>query len=102
MNHVSQHYTDVLADLLVKQQIPDVWVKEISIKLDFGEINEDISLDDSPTLGEPFKSVCQIIADNGSRYFSVFYGRCQPHCAQKEWRSLRESCSPSAAETTAR
>lgn len=90
MNYIARRYTCLLAELLVKQRLPDTWVKDVSITLDFDTIAEATQLLDSPTLGEPFKCLCQIVDDNGHLYSSVIYGRCLPHSAVRELRSPRE------------
>lgn len=90
LNNIARRYTSLLAELLVKQQIPEFWVKEVSITLDFDVIAEAPRLFDSPTLGEPFKCLCQIVDDNSHLYSSVIYGRCLPHSAARELRSPRE------------
>lgn len=90
MNHIARRYTSLLAELLVIQRLPDSWVKDVSITVDFDTPVEDTQLHDIPTLGEPFKCLCQIVDDNGRIYSSIIYGRCQPHSAARELRSLRE------------
>lgn len=90
LDHIARHYTCLLTDLLVKQRIPESWVKDVSIMLGFDILAESTQLHDSSTLGEPFKCRCQIIDDNGNLYSSAIYGRCLPHSAVRELRSPRE------------
>ncbi len=89
MNYIARCYMCMFADLLRKQQLPDSWVREVSITIDFDTIAEDAQLPGCPALGEPFKCVCQIIDDNGRFYSSIIYGRCLPHSTVRELRSTR-------------
>lgn len=90
LDHIARYYTYLLTDLLVKQRIPESWVKDVSIMLDFDTLAEPTQSHDSSTLGEPFKCRCQIIDDNGNLYSSAIYGRCLPHSTVRELRSPRE------------
>ncbi|WBM72573.1 hypothetical protein OH773_10200 [Buttiauxella sp. WJP83] len=90
MNHIARRYTSLLAELLMIQRLPDSWVKDVIITVDFDTPVEATQLHDIPTVGEPFKCLCQIVDDNGRLYSSAIYGRCQPHSTAKELRSLRE------------
>ncbi len=58
----------MLADLLRKLQLPESWVGDVSITIDFNTIAEDAQLQDCPALGEPFKCLCKIIDDYGRLY----------------------------------
>lgn len=89
IDHITQHYTSVLTDLMMIQKLPKSWVNGVRITLDFDPAVEDAQLYDSPTSGEPFTSLCQIEDDNGRHYSSLICGRCKPHSAVRELRSLR-------------
>ncbi|WP_146001003.1 hypothetical protein [Chimaeribacter californicus] len=90
IDNIAWRYTYMLADLLAKQQIPDAWVKEVSITIDFDTIDEAAQSVDSTVPGKSFKCLCQIIDDNGCFYSSVIYGRCLPHSTARELRSTRQ------------
>lgn len=89
--YIVYHYTGMLEDLLRKQQIPDFWVNEANIMLDFGANVENTWLHECSTSGEPFQCCCQITDDTGRSYSSIIGGRCLPHSAMKELKSTRKS-----------
>lgn len=89
-HYVVLHYAAMLARLLRKQQIPDFWISEASITIDFNVNAEHEHLNECSTSGEPFKCHCQIIDDTGRSYSSVVYGRCQAHSSVKELKSTRK------------
>ncbi|CNB66187.1 Uncharacterised protein [Yersinia intermedia] len=89
-HYVVLHYAAMLARLLRKQQIPDFWISEASITIDFNVNAEHEHLNKCSTSGEPFKCHCQIIDDTGRSYSSVVYGRCQAHSPVKELKSTRK------------
>ncbi|OJT44602.1 hypothetical protein BSR04_04670 [Serratia plymuthica] len=89
INYIEQCYTCMLAGLLGKQRLPDSWVRDVSIIIDFDAIVEDSQLHNYPALGEPFKCYCQITDDNGRLYSSIIYGRCRPHSKVIELQSTR-------------
>ena len=89
-NYIVRHYTGMLGHLLRKQQIPDIWVGEASITIDFNVNAKHAQLHECSTLGDPFQGCCRIIDDTGRRYSSIIYGRCLPHSAVKELKSNRE------------
>ncbi|HGY8407389.1 TPA: hypothetical protein ACNTEZ_005223, partial [Escherichia coli] len=74
-----------------KQQIPDFWVNEASIMLDFGANVGNTWLHECSTLGEPFQCCCQITDDTGRNYSSIIGGLCLPHSVMKELKSTRKS-----------
>ncbi|NDO83851.1 hypothetical protein CJP72_24870 [Citrobacter sp. NCU1] len=76
LNDIARRYTSLLAELLVKQQLPETWVKAVCITLDFDVIADTAQLYDSPTQGEPFKRLGQRVEDNGQRLFSLICDRC--------------------------
>ncbi|NIY47533.1 hypothetical protein [Cedecea colo] len=89
INDIAQRYTVILADLLRKQHLPNSWVSNVSITVDFFAIVAGSQLSTYPASGTPFKCLCQIIDDNGWLYTSISYGRCKPHSAVRELRSSR-------------
>lgn len=90
-NYIVRHYANMLGELLRKQKIPEVWVRVVSITIDFNVNAKEVQLHEYPASGEPFQCCCQIIDDAGRRYCSIIYGRCQPHSAAKELKSGRSS-----------
>lgn len=88
IHYVEIRYAAMLGRLLKKQQIPDVWVSEASITLDFNVNVKHEQLNKCSTSGEPFQCCCQIIDDTGRGYSSVFYGRSQVHSSVKELKRL--------------
>ncbi|HID4130035.1 TPA: hypothetical protein ACXE8V_000314 [Pluralibacter gergoviae] len=90
-NYIVRQYTDMLANLLRKQKMPDFWVSEAGIMIDFNANAESAWLHERATVGEPFQCHCQIIDDIGRSYSSVIGGRCLPHSAMKEIRSTRKT-----------
>lgn len=88
-SYIVYHYTGMLKNLLRKQQLPDFWVREASITIDFDANTENAWLYECSTLGELFQCRCQIMDDIGRRYFSIIYGRCLPHSVVNELRSTR-------------
>lgn len=88
IHYVELHYADMLERLLRKQQIPDTWVSEASITLDFNVNAKNEQLNKCSTSGEPFQCCCQIIDDTGRGYSSVVYGRSQVHSSVKELKRL--------------
>lgn len=89
-HYVVLHYAGMLGHLLSKQQIPDIWVSEASITIDFNINAKHRQLNECSTSGEPFQCCCQIIDDTGRCYSSVVYGRCQAHSSVKELKSTRK------------
>ena len=89
-HYVALHYATMLAHLLRKQLIPDFWISEASITIDFNVNAELEHLNECSTSGEPFKCHCQIIDDNGRSYSSVVYGRCNAHSPLKGLKSTRK------------
>lgn len=89
INDIAQRYTVILADLLRKQRLPNSWVSNVSITVDFFAIVEEAQLSTYPVSGTSFKCLCQITDDNGRLYASKSYGRCKPHSAARELRSSR-------------
>ncbi|WP_152562854.1 MULTISPECIES: hypothetical protein [unclassified Serratia (in: enterobacteria)] len=89
-NDIVRHYAGRLEHLLRKQQIPDFWVSEASITIDFNVNAKHAQSYECSTSGEPFQCCCQIIDDTDRRYSSIIYGRCQPHSAVKELKSTRK------------
>lgn len=90
-SYIVHYYTDMLENLLRKQQIPDFWVSEAIIMIDFNTNAESARLHECLTLGEPFQCRCQIMDDTGRYYSSIIHGRCLPHSIVKELRSTRKS-----------
>ncbi|MEO3738791.1 hypothetical protein [Kosakonia sp. WA-90] len=90
LSFITHHYADMLESLLIKQQVPERWVKEASITIDFNADAEHIQLHECLTAGEPFQCSCQIIDDNFRNYSSIIYGLCAPHSAAKELKSTRK------------
>ena len=88
IHYVELHYAAMLGHLLRKQQIPDIWVSEASITLDFNVNAKHEQLNKCSTSGEPFQCCCQIIDDTGRGYSSVVYGRSQVHSSVKELKRL--------------
>lgn len=89
INDIGHRYTVMLADLLLKQQLPDSWVKDAGIVIDFYTKDEAAQSGEHLTSGDPFKCLCQITDDRGRDYSSIIYGRCLPHSARRELRSNR-------------
>ncbi|HFF9830066.1 hypothetical protein V6307_05025 [Serratia marcescens] len=89
-HYVELHYVGMLGHLLRKQQIPDIWVSEASITLDFNVNAKHEQLNKCSTVGEPFQCRCQIIDDTGRCYSSVVYGRSQVHSSVKELKRLEK------------
>ncbi|MCM7587874.1 hypothetical protein M8S10_03460 [Enterobacter chuandaensis] len=89
-HYVVLHYSAMLAHLLRKQLIPDLWISEASITIDFNVNAEHKHLNECSTSGEPFKCHCQIIDDIGRSYSSVVYGRCRAHSSVQELKSTRK------------
>lgn len=87
-HYVELHYAAMLNHLLRRQQIPDIWVSEASITLDFNVNAKHEQLNKCSSSGEPFKCCCQIIDDAGRGYSSVVYGRSQVHSSVKELKRL--------------
>lgn len=88
IHYVELHYAVMLESLLRKQQIPDTWVSEASITLDFNVNAKNEQLNKCSTSGEPFQCCCHIIDDTGRGYSSVVYGRSQVHSPVKELKRL--------------
>lgn len=89
-NYIVRHYVNMLGELLRKQRIPEIWVREVSITIDFKVNAKHVQLHEYPASGEPFQCCCQIIDDVGRRYCSIIYGRCRPHSAERELKSGRK------------
>jgi len=89
-NYIVWHYSNKLESLLKKQQIPDCWVHKVSITIDFSVNAKHEQLRDYSISGEPFQCCCKIIDDTGRVYTSISYGRCQPHSAVNELKSVRK------------
>lgn len=53
-HYVALHYATMLAHLLRKQLIPDFWISEASITIDFNVNAEHEHLNECSTSGEPF------------------------------------------------
>lgn len=89
INDIEQRYTVMLADLILKQQLPDSWVKNAAIVIDFYTNDNAAQSAECHTSGDPFKCVCQITDDRGGDCSSIIYGRCLPHSPARELRSNR-------------
>ncbi|HBT3148836.1 TPA: hypothetical protein MBF30_004034 [Klebsiella aerogenes] len=89
IHYVELHYAVMLERLLSKQQIPDTWISEASITLDFNVNAKNEQLNKCSNSGEPFQCCCQIIDDTGRGYSSVAYGRSQVHSSVKELKRLK-------------
>lgn len=89
-NYIAHHYAGMLENLLMKQRLPNFWVSEASILINFDLDAEHTRLCECLTSGEPFQSHCQITDDFGHDYFSVIYGRCLSHSATQELKSARK------------
>lgn len=89
-HYVVLHYAAMLVHLLRKQLIPDFWISEASITIDFNVNAEHEHLNECSTSGEPFRCYCQIIDDTGRSYSSIIYGKCKPHSTAKEMKSTRK------------
>lgn len=92
INDIGRRYTVMLADLILKQQLPDSWVKNASIVIDFYTHDDAAQSAECHTSGDPFKCLCQITDDGGCEYSSIIYGRCLPHSPERELRSNRYLC----------
>ncbi len=90
INYVVLHYSDMLEHLLTKQLIPDTWISEARITIDFNVNAKHEQLHECSTSGEPFQCCCLIIDDTGRCYSSVVYGRSQAHSPAKELKSSRK------------
>ncbi|MHA6311172.1 hypothetical protein ACX3P5_08010 [Pantoea sp. S-LA4] len=92
INDTGHRYTVMLADLMLKQQLPNSWVKKAGIVIDFYPNDNAAQSAEYHTSGDPFKCLCQITDDRGSDYSSIIYGRCLPHSPARELRSNRYLC----------
>ena len=86
---ITQPYSRLFIHLLEKQQIPAAWVKEVSIMIDFATQDKADRSVISPSSGQLFKSLCQIVDDQHRLYSSAVYGQCLLHSAARELRSTR-------------
>lgn len=84
-------YANMLKSLLTKQKLPDFWVSNAVIKIDFNADAEQVKLYEYTTSGEPFQCTCEITDDTGRDYSSIIYGRCLPHSVAQELKSTRNS-----------
>jgi len=85
------HYANMLNRLLTKQKLPNFWVSNAVINIDFNPNMELAQLYEYTTSGEPFQCTCQITSDAGRDYTSIIYGRCWPHAVAQELKSTRNS-----------
>lgn len=85
------HYANMLNSLLTKQKLPNFWVSNAVIKIDFNPNVELAKLYEYTTSGEPFQCTCQITSDAGRDYTSIIYGRCWAHAVAHEFKSTRNS-----------
>ncbi|MFK3662110.1 hypothetical protein ACI2I2_16610 [Scandinavium sp. NPDC088450] len=89
INYIVQRYTEILTYLLRKQHLPNSWIKNVTITVDFSAVVDDSQSSTYPASGTPFKCLCKITDDNDHIYSSISYGRCEPHSAARESRSTR-------------
>ncbi|MBG5925759.1 hypothetical protein [Providencia rettgeri] len=89
-NYILWHYSNMLEHLLKKQQIPNYWVREASITIDFSVRAKYEQLDEFSSSSEPFQCCCKIIDETGRCYSSIIDSQCQPHSAVKELKSVRK------------
>ena len=90
-NYTACHYANMLKSLLKKQKLPNHWVSNAVIKIDFNPKVELARLHKCTASGEPFQCTCLITSDTGQDYTSIIYERCRPHAAAKEFKSTRNS-----------
>lgn len=86
-------YAEMLKNLLSKQKLPDLWVRNAIIKIDFNANLKHAKLYEDTILGEPFQCTCKITDDTERDYSSIIYGRCLPHSVVRELKSTRNSPS---------
>ncbi len=70
------HYANMFKRLLNKQKLPNSWVRNAVIEIDFNPNVELAQMYEYNTGGEPFQCICQITSDTGQDYTSIIYGRC--------------------------
>lgn len=85
------YYANMLKLFLIKQKLPNHWVSNAVIKIDFNPKVELARLHKCTASGEPFQCTCLITSDTGQDYTSIIYERCWPHAAAKEFKSTRNS-----------
>ncbi|EKM0364880.1 hypothetical protein ACRXLK_001027 [Cronobacter turicensis] len=90
-NYTACHYANMLKSLLKKQKLPNFWVNNAVIEIDFNPNVELAQLYEYTTSGELFQCSCQITSDAGRDYTSIIYGRCWPHAIAQEFKSTRNS-----------
>lgn len=90
-SHIVCHYANMTKCLLTKQRLPNFWVSNAVIKIDFNPNVELALLYEYTTSGEPFQCTCQITSDTGRDYTSIIYGHCWPHAVAQEFKSIRNS-----------
>jgi hypothetical protein len=85
------HYANMLKRLLNKQKLPNSWVSNAVIEIDFNPNVELAQMYEYSTGGETFQCSCKITSDTGQDYTSIIYGRCWPHTVAQEFKSTRNS-----------
>lgn len=90
LTFIEHHYTSMFENLLIKQQVPKIWIKEANIMIDFNADAGHSWLHDCSTSGQAFQCSCQITDDNLRNYSSIIYGISAPHSAEKELKSTRK------------
>lgn len=86
-------YAEMLKSLLSNQKLPDLWVRNAIINIDFNANSKHSKLDEDTSSGEPFQCTCKITDDTDRDYSSIIYGRCLPHSVVRELKSTRDSPS---------
>lgn len=89
-DYIGRRYAGMLGHLLRRQKIPDNWIGEASITIEFNLKDKHEQWHESSTEGDPFQCSCQIIDDTNRCYSSVVYGRSRPHSSANEFKSTRK------------